>query len=109
MNQKNIDNKSNIADPEFFTIALSILTIITPIGVLIAEQTIGYFKSEKERKEEIRNALYESYRALNEAERLLKDFVSFLAQQGFLDRDFRLGKAPLAGVPAFIRKYLKTL
>ncbi len=101
MSQSKIKQKRNdeidVYDPEPFTIALSIIQTITPIGSLLAERTIDRFRDKKKHNIAIRNALYNSYRAVNETERLLKDFVSYLDQQGLLGSQFGLGRASITG------------
>src|SRR5574341_1144606 len=86
-----------IYDPDPLTIALSIINAVTPVGSVLGDKTIDYHVEKKKRRESIRNALYDSYRAINETERILKDFVSHLDQQGLLSREFRLGTAPFLG------------
>jgi hypothetical protein len=106
MSQVKINQQSkdeiDLYDPEPFTIALSIIQTITPIGTLLAERRIDRFRDEKKRNIAVRNALYDSYRAVNETERLLKDFVSYLDQQGLLGSQFALGRASIIGDPSVI-------
>jgi hypothetical protein len=84
-------------DPDPLTIALAILTAITPIGAIIVEKSVDARVENQRRQREIRNALYKSARALNETERVLRDFVSYIKEQGMLDRQVGLGSASLRG------------
>jgi len=86
-----------IYDPEPLTLVLTILGAISPVGVLIADKTINHVREGKKREQNIRNSLFAATRALNETERVLKDFVSFMDQQRLLDRDVRLGEASMEG------------
>lgn len=51
----------------------------------------------RERRENIRNALFAADRAINRAQKALWDLASYLEQYGYMDREFRLGRAPLYG------------
>jgi hypothetical protein len=93
----NEDQKQALYDPDPLTILLSIVTALTPVGVLIVDKRIDISRENKRRSQNIRNSLFSATRALNETERVLKDFISYLDQQGLLDRDVRLGGASLIG------------
>src|SRR5688572_13191852 len=95
-------------DPDPLTIAFSILTAITPIGAIIVDKGIDARKESQQRQREVRNALYKSARALNETERVLRDFVSFMEEQGILNREVRLGYASFRG-DSFTISELKSL
>lgn len=94
--------EAEFCDPDPLTIAISIINAVTPVGSVLADKTFDHHVDKKKRKESIRNALYDSYRAINETERILKDFVSYLDQQGLLAREFRLGRAPFVGESSVI-------
>lgn len=102
------EQEQALYDPDPITILLSIVTALTPVGALIVEKRIENSRENKRRIQDIRNALFSAARALNETERVLKDFVSYLDQQGLLDRDVRLGGASIIGDYAVINE-AKTL
>jgi hypothetical protein len=92
-----IELQSDVYDPEALTILFSIITALTPIGVLIVGKHIDISRENKRRSQNIRNALFSATRALNETERILNDFRSYLVQQDLLDKDVRLGGASFVG------------
>jgi len=97
-----------IYDPDPLTIVFSVITALTPVGVLIVDKNIDIYRENKKRSQSIRNSLFSATRALNETERVLKDFISYMNQQGLLNRDVRLGGASLVGDYSVITE-VKTL
>lgn len=106
-NQKErFQNEAQCADydPDPLSIAFTIIGAVLPIGVLIAERAFTIYDDQAKRKEAVRNQLYETYRVLIEAEKVLKNFASYIDQQGNLDKQFGLGYAPLVGDLIFLSK-----
>jgi len=95
--KSNNDKELEVYDPDPLTILLSIVTALTPVGVLIVDKRFDIAREDKKRTQNIRNSLFAATRALNETERILKDFVSYMDQQGLLNRDVRLGGASIVG------------
>jgi hypothetical protein len=84
-------------DPEPLSLAISMIGALAPFGILIAERAWEALEEHRERRKAIGDKIYDTHRAVNQVERILKDLVGYLDQQGYLDREFALGRAPLQG------------
>ena len=87
-----MENTHEVVDPDLFTVAIAIAAACS------AAATIGNAIRERRReRREIRNQLYKAYRALNSAEKCLKNFASYIDQFNFLYSPFRIASTSIFG------------
>ena len=93
MRTKRMENDHKVAiDPDPFSIAIAIATACS------AAAAIGtVVRTRRRERREIRNQLHKAYRALNSAEKSLKNFASYIDQFDFLNSPFRIASISIFG------------